>query len=249
MAEINFIERKKVDLKDYTLIEGFPGMGLVGTICAKYIVEKLNFDEIGYIESDMFVPILRVHDGMPVYPSRIYVNSEKKLAVLISEQVIPQMYTAKFAKSVVEWIELKGISRVISIAGIRAQASADQPVNKQIIYGIVANSESKVDLKEHGVEIIKEGITTGVNALILLELEKKNILAFSLLSNVDIAADYTGAAELVKKLNEILGLNLDIKPLMKEAKQTEQMLLQNIKDLKKTHGTVKKFEDSVPMYT
>ena len=29
---------KKVNLKDYILIEGFPGIGLVGTIAAGYIV-------------------------------------------------------------------------------------------------------------------------------------------------------------------------------------------------------------------
>ena len=76
--EISFIEKKKIDLKGYTLIEGFPGMGLVGTIGAKYIVEKLNFNEMGYLESDIFVPILRVHEGIPIYPSRIFVNEKKK---------------------------------------------------------------------------------------------------------------------------------------------------------------------------
>ncbi len=245
--EINFIEKKKLDLKGFTLIEGFPGMGLVGTISAKYIAEKLGFDEIGYIESDIFVPILRVHEGLPVYPSRIYVHEKNKLVILISEQVIPQIYTPKFAISVVEWIEKKEIGRVISLAGIRAQADAKQKAG--IIYGIASNNESKDILKKYGVEIIKEGITTGINALILLELEKKNIEAFSLLSNVEVAADYKGAAELVKKIDEIAGLQLDVKPLLKEAKETEQLLLENMKELKKIDGNVKKFEDSVPMYT
>ena len=45
--DLEFVELQKTSLDGYTLIEGFPGMGLVGTIAAKYIVEKLNYEYIG----------------------------------------------------------------------------------------------------------------------------------------------------------------------------------------------------------
>jgi uncharacterized protein len=227
---INFVEKKSMDLKGYSLIEGFPGMGLVGTISAKYLTEKLDFTEIGYIESNMFLPIIRVHEGLPVHPSRIYVSEKYKLVVLLSEQIIPQFLIDKLAKAVVEWIEQKKISRIISIAGIRAMPEKN---DKQIVYGIASDEASKEILKQHNVEIIKEGITSGLNALILLELKDKNIDAFSLLGNVEIAADYKASAMLIEKLSEILGLDVDTKPLLKEAKETEKELLEHLEQLKK----------------
>ena len=247
MAEINFVERKKVDLKDFTLIEGFPGMGLVGTISAKYLTEKLDFKEIGYIESNMFLPIIRVHNGLPIHPSRIYASEKHRLVVLLSEQIIPQLLVDKLAKAIVEWIENKKISRLISLAGIKAMP--EKP-GKQVVYGIASDEASKKTLEENNVEIIKEGITSGINALILLELKDKNIDAFSLLGNVEISADYKASAMLIEKLAQILKIEVDTKPLMKEAKETEKALLEHLDQLKKTGEEVKKFEDiQTPMYT
>jgi len=241
---VEFIETRKTDLNGYTLIEGFPGMGLVGTITAKYLVEKLEFEEIGYINAEVFVPIIRIHKGLPINPSRIYANKKLKLAVLISEQIIPQTFTDKLAKAVVNWIKLKKIKRVISLNGIHA----GQEKNKTI-YGIAANEKSKKSLEGFGVEVINEGVTTGITALMLLKLKKTPIDAFSILGNVQIQADYKASAELIQKLNSILGLNLSIEPLLKEAKETEKILLEHLKKLKDTHETVKKFEEQAPMYT
>ena len=105
-------------------------------------------------------------------------------------------------------------------------------------------------MKQHGVEIIKEGITSGITAMVLLELKDKKIEAFSLLGNVEIAADYKASAIVIEKLAEILNLPVDTKPLLKEAKETEKALLAHLEQLKKAGTDVKKFEDTqTPMYT
>ncbi len=249
-GKVEFVEHGKVDLKGYTLIEGFPGLGLVGTIGVKYIVERLKFRSVGHIESDFFVPIIRVHEGLPVYPSRIYVNKQKKLAALVSEQIIPRNMTATIARNVVEWAAKKGIKKVISIEGIRTKGAKNGAEMK--IYGIACNEKSKADLKKFKVPIVGEGITTGVTSMILLEMSKQDkIEAYSLLGNVKIAADYKAAAECLKKLDEILGnqFKINVQPLLKEAKETEKALLSHLGKLKQTEATVKKFEKGVPMYT
>ena len=50
-----FVETKKISLQGYTLIEGFPDLGLAGTIGTRYLIEQLNFEEIGYIDSRLFL--------------------------------------------------------------------------------------------------------------------------------------------------------------------------------------------------
>ena len=247
---VKFVEKKALNLGGYTLIEGFPGMGLVGTIGAKYLVEKLGFKEVGFINSAVFVPIIRVHDGLPLHPSRIYVNKSRKLVVLISEQIIPQLFTQKLAQAIVAWIKKKKIKRVISLSGIRALPSKE---GKEVVYGIASDEPSKKMLKRYKVQVIKEGITSGITALIMLGLKDNKIEAFSLMGNVRIAADYKAASSILEKLSEMLSLSLDTKPLMKEAKETEKALVEHLKQLKKAQEQTTKIEGpqtpSTPMYT
>ncbi len=243
-AEIEFIEFGKNDLKGYTLIEGYPGMGLVGTIAAKYLVEKLKFEEVGYVDSNIFAPVIRIHRGMPVRPARIYADRKSKVAVLTSEQVIPRHFTYLVAKKTVEWMEAKGIKELISLSGV--QSSGDR---NEMIYGIAANEESRGLLEKYSLKEIPEGITTGVTALILLELRKSKVKAISMLANVQLSADYKATAEVLRKLNEMLDLNLNVEPLLDEARVLEKQLVEQLQRLKETKDDAEKFEHRTPLVT
>jgi len=244
-AQVEFVELQKNNFKGYTLIEGFPGMGLVGTIAAKYIIEKLDFEYAGYLDANIFMPIIRIHKALPVRPSRIYVNHSKKLVVLISEQVIAKQFTSLVAKKTVAWIKAKGFKEIISLSGVHA--SGEQ--KRELIYGIAANEKSKALLKKYELIEIEEGITTGITALILMELATSKLEAISILGNVQVSADYKAAAEVVKKLNQILKLTLNVNPLLKEAKETEKQLIQQLQKLKDTKDDAEKFETRTPIIT
>ena len=246
--EINFVEKKPVDLNGYTLVEGFPGMGLVGTIATKFLSEKLQLQEVGFVDSSIFVPIVRVHEGLPVHPTRIYTDKKNKLVLLVSEQIVPQVFTDRLGKAIADWIQRKKIKRVISLSGIRAMPEKD---GTEKIYGIASDNDSKKILKDYDIEIIKEGITSGVTALMMLEFKDRAIEAFSLLGNVHIAADYQAAAAVIEKLNEMLGLSIDVKPLQKEAKETEKALVEHLQKLKEVSSEQQPLETQpeAPMYT
>ena len=242
-ALVNIVEFEKKNLKGYTLIEGFPGLGLVGTICAKHLIEKLDFRKYGYIQSNIFVPVIRIREGKPVYPSRVFINEKLKLIVIISEQVIPAQFIDDFARAIVQWVCKKGIKRVISLSGIQVE----EPERK--IYGMGANDNSIKLLKKYKIEPIAEGITTGISALMMLELKCEKVEAISLLNTVKIAADYKSAAELIKKLNEILSLKLGVGPLLNEAKKTEEEITSYMQKMKETQDTVERMEESTPAPT
>lgn len=245
---VRFVETKPAKVAGYTLVEGFPGMGLVGTIAVKYLSEKIACREVGYIESDFFVPIIRVHNGLPVHPSRIYVSDKYKIVMLVSEQIVPQMFSGKLSNAIVDWIEKKKIKRIISLSGIRALPEKE---GRQTVYGIASDEKSKKMLETHKVEIIKEGITSGITALMMLEFKDRALEAFSLLGNVQIAADYKASAALIEKLNEMFAFEIDTAPLKKEAKTTEKALLEHLKQMKQASSESQNTDgnDSTPMYT
>ncbi len=234
---VRFVETEHVNKKGYTLIEGFPGTGLVGTIACKYLVENVEFREIGHLHSELFMPIIRIKSGLPVFPSRIFVNDKLKLVVLVSEQVIPRPFIPRVAQTVVEWILQNEMARVISLAGIQTGNKADVKV-----YGIAANPESKDIFKGLDVEMIEDGITTGVTAIMLLHLKESNVKGVSLLGNVTFGADYKAAAELIKRLNKLLKLNLKVEPLYEQAKKTEQEILAQLKKVQETQEAEDRME-------
>jgi len=245
---VRFVEKKPINVAGYTLIDGFPGMGLVGTIAAKYLSEKLACTEVGFIESEFFMPIIRVHNGLPVHPSRIYVSSKYKIVLLVSEQIVPQMFSGKLSNAIADWIQKKKIKRIISLSGIRALPAKE---GTQKVYGIASDEASKKMLNKYNVEVIKEGITSGITALMMLEFKDRDLEAFSLLGNVQIAADYKASAGLIEKLNEMFAFSIDTAPLKKEAKATEKALLEHLKQMKEVSSQSKKFEPETraPMYT
>lgn len=236
---VNFVERKPINVEGYTLIDGFPGMGLVGTIAVKYLSEKLGCSEVGYIESEFFMPIIRVHNGLPVHPSRIYVSNKYKIVLLVSEQIVPQMFSGRLSNAIADWIQKKKIKRIISLSGIRALPVRE---GKQRVYGIASDEASKKMLSMYNVEVIKEGITSGITALMMLEFKDRSLEAFSLLGNVQIAADYKASASLIEKLNEMFAFDIDTAPLKKEAKATEKALLEHLKQMKNVSSQAKKLE-------
>lgn len=236
---VNIVETKNVSMKGYTFIEGFPDLGLAGTIGARYLVEKLKFEQVGYIDSRDFLPMIRIQNGMPMHPARIYSNKANKLVVAIAEQIIGNQLAAPVATELISWIKKKGITRVISTSGVRIPDGAS-------VYAFASNEKSKKVIRNHNIQLIENGITSGVTALLMLQLKDNNIESFCLLGNAKNNADYNAAAEVVKAICTLTGVCIDIKPLLNEAKVLEETLVKHLKTVAETKETK---PDSTPMYT
>lgn len=236
---IRIVELKNVNLRGFTLIEGFPDLGLAGTIGSRYLVEKLKFEQIAFIDSKAFLPMIRIQSGVPVHPARIYVNKKSKVAVIIAEQIISNLLAPLMAEELVGFVKRKGIKRVISTSGVRI------PDGKPI-YAFASNEKSKKAIKKANIELIESGITSGVTALLMLALKDNNIEAFCLLGNAQNNADYNAAAEVVKAIGQLTGLRIDVKPLLEEAKNLQESIVKHLKTIEENRETK---PESTPMYT
>jgi predicted ATP-grasp superfamily ATP-dependent carboligase len=52
---------KNKNLEGYTLIEGIPTLGLVGTIVSQYLIKELKMENIGYFELNYFQNMRQLH--------------------------------------------------------------------------------------------------------------------------------------------------------------------------------------------
>ncbi len=240
----NFVENTKINLTGFTLIEGFPDVGLAGTIGARYLSEKLGFEQIGYINSTLFSPIIRINNGVPMHPVRIYANKKYKAVILISEQIIPNSIASIMAKEIVEWVKKKKIKQVIATSGIKT------PDGKSV-YAFASDEQSKKIIKKNNLELINNGITSGVTAMMMLYLKDNSIIAFCLIGNAKNNADYYAAAEIVKAFCKLINVCIDVKPLLKEARELENAISQHLKTLEAQKKMVDEPEmiRGTPMYT
>ena len=65
-----------------TLIEGFPGFGLVGTIVTEYLVEHLKCEMIGEFVYDELPATVAIHKGSLIHPMSLYYNEKYNLLIL-----------------------------------------------------------------------------------------------------------------------------------------------------------------------
>ncbi len=236
------IKMQKKNLDGYTFIEGFPGAGLVGPMAINYLVEKLEMENIGYLESDKFPPLISIHDDVPMHPVRIYISEKLKLLTIFAEFAIPLEMTFDLSNAVYSDIIKKGgINRVVSISGIPTQ---QEEVPKDV-FGVASSKKLVKDvIEKNGLKPIGDGMATGVNALILGMAMNDNLEDINILVPINPALIDPGYAVLaIKSMNSILGVDIDTAELDKEAKVVESKIKELMKKTKETHETYKKSLD------
>jgi uncharacterized protein len=239
--KVEIKEFKKFKSKNPVIIQGFPGIGMIGTISAAYLSEKLNMKLVGGITSSQFPPISAIHDYKPVSPARVYASEEHDLIVLFSEFVIPANIVYHLTEEILRYAKAKKAKIIYSLAGIMSQA----PTNK--IHGIASDEKIAKLLKKNGVELIKEGATQGVSGLLIAECASKGFPAANILTETNAPMDPASAALLLDKLSEVIGLDIDTRELRKEGKEIEEKMKGSMARMQKLHDNYKQLESN-PMY-
>jgi uncharacterized protein len=233
MIEIKTFQ--KVNLKGFTFIEGFPGIGLVGPMAISYIIDKLGFDYIGYIESSAFPPLVSIHKDRPMPPVRLYFSNKYKLFTIFAEFAIPVELTYEMSNTLYSFVKESGVTKIISIGGIPSQNI------KESAFGIASNDSLKRDIKVAGLRQVGEGVSTGVSAILLTKAVLDDLPDISVLVPTDPnIIDPAYAEVVIESLNRLLGLNIDVTELEKEARDIEAKVRELMKKNRETHDNYKK---------
>ena len=240
---VKIFETSKFDLDKPLLIEGFPGLGLVGTIAATYLVDKLRMEQLGHITSERFPPIAAIHNNIPLHPARIYKSKKHNIIVLFSEFIIPLNSVYQLSEAILDWAMEKGVRKIISLGGIVVRGEQDE------VFGIATSEELVKELNAKGIKTIKEGATTGVNGVLLAECSSRGFPAISLLAEAKLNyMDPKGAALVIEALKKITGLDIDTTALLEESAELEKKMTEIIEKAKKAHEHYREVESLGPMY-
>lgn len=210
----------KIDLKEYpknvTIIQGFPGFGMVGSVATEFLLEHLKVRSIGDIVMDELPPVVAIHKGQIIPPVGIYYNEKHNIVILnfLTKAMNQEWKFAELVEKIAEMLEAK---EIISLEGVSAQGGLqDDKGQKSYVF---ANSEDKLNaLKDMGFEAIQESIIMGVSAALMMH--KTNMTSF-FATTASTLPDSNAAAEIIKCLDKYLNLEVDYNPLYEQAKEFE----------------------------
>jgi uncharacterized protein len=217
------------DLKGAVLIDGFPGVGLVGTIVANFLINTLKLEQIGVIDSYRFPPISVIKEGVPHNPMRLYSGEQicndgtcNQVAVCVSEFTPPAEITKDLVNSLVDWAEENGCTKIISAEGFNSGPKPEGEENE--VYGVTSMPGSRKWIEDAKVKPFTYGTVGGVTGALLNEGKIRKLNVLGLLAEVsEDAPDARAAANVIKAIDELLlAIDLDPEPLLKEAQSLEQ---------------------------
>jgi len=214
--EVRIVEKEGVKHKNPIVVEGLPDVGLVGTIAASYIVERMGYKEIGYIESDLFPPVMVVHEGKSKNPLRIY--GDESVVVVLSEVAIPVGAVYPLTEALADWVKEIDSKLVISMTGLPATNRID--IEKPEVFAVGNSEEALKELKDKQMELLEEGFIAGPYAVMLRECSKRKISAISLLAQCfPVYPDPGAAASAIESLDKFLKLGIDVKELLEKGEE------------------------------
>ncbi len=220
---------KSCDLKNYTLIDAFPGVGLVGPMAGSYMIEKLKMEYIGYIDSNAFPPIAAIHYGVPMFPARIYRDQKYKLVVVMSEFVIPANSVFELSMELLAFVRKNGISKTLSISGMPSTKPSDT--------AYITSPDPDVVKKaaKLGLKTITEGVVAGVGAVLMTNSVQFKVESMNILVEVNPQLMDPKYAEIaIRGLNKIIDIDIDLKDLEEEAKVVETKMRDVLKKMRET---------------
>lgn len=199
-----------------TIIEGFPGFGLVGTIATEFLIEHLECEKIGEYWFEELPPTIAIHDGKVISPIGIFYNKKYNLVIIhsISGATGIEYFAADIVKQIADTLKCK---ELISLEGV---GSATPSQDSQVFYYTTGGNGPR--LEKAGLKQLKEGIIMGVTGSLLLKL-KKNFTAMFAETHSQLP-DSQAAARVIEKLDSYIGLKVDTAPLIEQAKKFEQKI-------------------------
>jgi uncharacterized protein len=203
--------------KNVTIIEGFPGFGLIGTIATEFLMEHLQTEKIGIVEMDEIPAMIAIHQNKVIEPLSIHYN-KKFNVVLIHAINIGKNMGWKLADMINQLAKELSAKEIISLEGV---GSPNAEGGRVFYYSTDGPQVSK---KMEGTAApLNEGIIVGVTGALLAKHVETPLVALFAEARQGLP-DSKAAAHIIQALDDYLGLDVDVKPLLKQAVLFEKKL-------------------------
>jgi uncharacterized protein len=240
---VRIYEIKRIDVEGAIVIDGFPSVGLVSSIVANYLIDTLEMEQIGIVESPAFPTVSLVRGGNPQHPVRIYAGSPQtgrapvadKIVAFVSEFHPAPAIIHPLAHTIMDWAQEQRCSLLVSPEGLSVEKVAP-PVDSKArrgrfqdvkVYGVASTTKARDLYIEPNLLPFTEGVITGIAGVLLNEGRRRGFDVLTFLAEAQAEyPDARAAAKVIETINRVLLHSpLDPDPLYHEAERIEQQLL------------------------
>jgi uncharacterized protein len=215
------------------LIVGFPGTGLVGSICANYIIEKKSLHQIAFVDSEYIIPSAIYIGGKLRHPFRIYADGKRALCVIVCEAPLRPEGVYSIMELVVTWASRNEVREVLVLDGVPVRGGLPSKDRKPMILSSSSPSSSSNASKD---DPVKSAMMTGVSGgLISACLSYEMPCTGVLIPSTSGIPDPEGAAILLETISKMpsVPLEIDVKPLRQEGQAIERQLKEFMNSVRK----------------
>ncbi|UPW00350.1 PAC2 family protein [Halorussus gelatinilyticus] len=197
------------DLQE-TVVAGFSQSGLAGLTAVDYLVDHLEFEQVGHITADQLPAITPFENGQPRHHTRVFSHEGAGLSVLVGELFVPAWAAQTFSEAVLEWTEAEGIEEVAVLHGVTIPHA---PEEHEVFY-VATEDYRERRLADTEIQAMGRGFLDGMNAELVARGMESDLRTATLLTPVHAQApDVEAAIRLLDATQRIYDLDVDTGPL------------------------------------
>ncbi|OYT27432.1 MAG: proteasome assembly chaperone family protein [Candidatus Altiarchaeales archaeon ex4484_96] len=226
MDDIEVRIMKEPKLNNPVLIEGLPGIGLVGKLAGDHLLDELGGVKLAEINSYYLPPqvnILEDNTVELVNMSLYYWKNDKSDILLLLggfQGLTPESQYRLSDKTLDIAVEL-GVNKIFTLGGLGTGNITQNPR----VYGAATSKKFVDELGKHGVVFRGSGAIFGASGLLLGLGLSRGIEAACLMGETHgQIIDAKSAEAVLKVLTSILGIDVDMTKLAEKAKETEDQM-------------------------
>ncbi|MFH1420865.1 MAG: proteasome assembly chaperone family protein [Candidatus Aenigmatarchaeota archaeon] len=222
------ILKKLPKMKNPILIEGLPGVGNVGRVCAGYLISELKAEKFAELVSPHFLPlvVLDSNSVTHVLKNEFYYCKSKKQSLIIltgDSQSISGEGHYEIAHTALEFAKSLGVKQVITIGGF----VTEQPSK---VVGAVSEKSLLNKYKKFNITFGKShpvGTIVGASGLfcgMAKDYKMDGICLMGETIGFPLITDPKAADRVLQTLKSMLKLNVDLKKLEKAVKEMNEQI-------------------------
>ena len=225
---IRIKEISPIDIEGGFLVDGFPSIGFTSAIATESLIHTSQFELCGIIDSDSFPPVSIIKDGVPNYPTRIFVNRDLKVAVFSSYLTLHESLHRTIARQMLDFAKQHKCSLVVSSVAVRDSINEE----KSVAAGSTKSAQKK--LKQAGFVVLQHGTIPGIPGALLNEgMLNKQDVAVVLFNAKDSKPDFKASVNLCVAMSKLMpGVSCNLESLQKEAETAEKEIIETDQEAK-----------------
>jgi proteasome assembly chaperone (PAC2) family protein len=237
-------------------LSGWSDAAKVATGSVLYLARTLDASGFAQIEGDQFYdfsnsrPEVTIDGGLikllqlPVNSLLYWKNDKTDHDLILFHGIEPNFHWQKFVDTMLELAGSLGVRRIYALGGLYDNTPHTMEPR---ISGVVNKDDLLAVLKKHNIESINYQGPSSIHSFILTNCAQKEIEAISLWGHapfyVRVETNPMVCLGLIRKLAELLEIEVDLTELIKAGEYLEDMLNRLLSDNEELQQYIKKLEE------